>query len=108
MVKKLPSVFANKNVKGNGNNEKVFYSNYDRDAGNDVVASGDKRFSKNINQKLNDIFNASNYIYKADVEIVLRDKTVVKRIVGRNSTHLITMDNELIPIVDVVDIKKKS
>ena len=31
---------------------------------------------------------------------------VNKRIVGRNSTHLITIDNELIPITDILDIEK--
>lgn len=106
MNKKLPSVFANKSIKSSGNNEKVFYS-----SNSEVVDNSDRgivTFEKNINQKINDIFNSSNYIYKADVEIILGDKTVTKRIVGKNSTHLITMDNELIPITDIVDIKKKS
>ena len=56
---------------------------------------------------LNDIFNSSDYIYKADVEIKLKNVTVTKRIVGRNSTHLITIDNELIPLTDIIDIKRK-
>lgn len=63
--------------------------------------------NKNINQKINEVFNSSNYIYKADVELTLKSGTVVKRIVGRNSTHLITIENELIPISDVIDIKRK-
>ena len=60
---------------------------------------------KNINQKINEIFSSSRYIYKADVEITLKSGKVVKRIVGKNSVHLITYDNELIPISDIVDIK---
>ena len=41
------------------------------------------------------------------MEIKLKDGTVTKKIVGKNSTHLITMENELIPISDIVDIKTK-
>ena len=63
---------------------------------------------KNVNQKINDIFNSSTYVYKADVLIKLKNGEVVKKIVGRNSKHLITMDNELIPISDIVDIKKQN
>ena len=104
MDKKIPKVFANK-VDSDGNNEKVYHST--------DKAIDDKKevykftFEKNINQKINDIFNSSSYVYKADVLIKLKDETVSKKIVGRNSTHLITMDNELIPISDITDIEKK-
>lgn len=109
LEKKLPKVFANKVDKNAGNNENVFYSDHDNkvydkieDKVNSVGAP-----KKNINQKINDIFNSPNYIYKADVTIKLKNETITKRIVGRNSTHLITMENELIPISDIVDINIK-
>ena len=104
MDKKIPKVFANK-VDSDGNNEKVYHST-DKDI-NDKKEISKFSFEKNINQKINDIFNSSSYIYKADVLIKLKNETVTKRIVGRNSTHLITMENELIPISDIVDIKMK-
>lgn len=101
MNKKIPSVFANK-IKGNvGNNEKVFYSALS----SEEVENKEIKTPKNINQKINEIFSSSRYIYKADVEITLKSGKVVKRIVGKNSVHLITYDNELIPISDIVDIK---
>lgn len=104
MDKKIPKVFANK-VDSDGNNEKVYHST-------DKVLVDEKKdskfsYEKNVNQKINDIFNSSNYVYKADVLIKLRNENVSKRIVGRNSTHLITMENELIPISDIIDIEKK-
>lgn len=109
LEKKLPKVFANKVDKNAGNNEDVFYGTHDNRTNFDIENkdSDQKITKKNINQKLNDIFNAPNYIYKADVEIKLKDGTVTKKIVGKNSTHLITMENELIPISDIVDIKTK-
>lgn len=105
MEKKLPGIYANKIDKKIGNNNDVYYSSSDRK----VEEKSEKRSSslkgKNINQKLNEIFNSPNYIYKANVKIELKDKTVSKKIVGKNSTHLITIENELIPLSDIVDIE---
>lgn len=102
MNKKLPEMFANKVDKKAGNNTQVFDSSKE-DRGIQINKSTE---TKNINQKINEIFNSSTYIYKADVEIEINGKREVKRIVGKNSTHLITFENELIPITSVTDIKR--
>jgi len=102
MNKKLPEMFANKVDKTAGNNTQVFDSSKEER----TVHIEEKDTSKNINQKIKEIFNSSNYIYKADVEIEVNGKKMIKRIVGKNSTHLITFDNELIPITSVTDIKR--
>ncbi|MBR3209140.1 MAG: hypothetical protein IKF82_02615 [Bacilli bacterium] len=103
MEKKIPKVFANE-VNSKGNNNDTFYS-YESSLDNKEIKISNE---KNVNQKINDIFNSSTYVYKADVLIKLKNGEVVKKIVGRNSKHLITMDNELIPISDIVDIKKQN
>lgn len=98
-MNKLPNMFKNNITKKIDNNEEIYYSynNLERN----VLKKGE-----NVLQKINTIFSSNNYIYKADVEIVLKDKTINKRIIGRNKTHLITVDNDLIPISDILDIKK--
>lgn len=105
MEKKLPGVFANKVNGKAGNNEDVYCSFDNKEERTAKTPS--KLTGKNVNQKINEIFNSNSYIYKADVKITLKSGTVTKRIVGRNATHLITIDNELIPITDVVDIERK-
>ena len=105
MKKKLPGVFPGKVKKDSGNNKRVFYSSKAKNSINNKNVEPVLKLEKDIKQKINEIFNSPNYIYKADVEIRFNDKIVVKRIVGRNNTHLITMENELIPINDVIDIK---
>lgn len=119
MEKKLPKVFANKIEKEVGNNKNVFYSSKDglADDNLDIRSNSSDDFAnrvkdglikpKNVYQKLNDIFTSSRYVYKADVEITLKSGVVTKRIIGKNSNHLITIDNELIPISDIIDIKHK-
>lgn len=103
MDKKIPKIYANKINGKAGNNKDVYYSNLKNESRNQRDS---KILEKNINQKINDIFNSTNYIYKADVRLTLKTGTVTKRIVGRNSTHLITIDNELIPLTDILDIEK--
>lgn len=103
MEKKLPKVYANKIEGKTGNNEDV-YCSFDTKTERTVLTSN-KLKGKNVNQKLNEIFTSANYIYKADVKLTLKDSTVTKRIVGRNATHLITIDNELIPLSDIIDVE---
>ncbi len=96
-MKDLPKVFHNRLDKKFNNNESVYYS--DRDIKDDTIDN------RTILQKINDIFASPNYVYKANVEITLKDKKINKRIIGRNANYLITMDNNLIPITDIIDIK---
>ena len=100
-MKDLPKVFRNNINKKFNNNESVYYSNRGEKENNEITDS------KTILQKINEIFSSPNYVYKANVEITLKDKKVTKRIIGRNKDFIITMDNTLIPIRDIVDIKSK-
>lgn len=97
MEKKLPSVFANKDVR-NSNNETIYYSQID------LKKDRPSLIGKNVREKINSIFNSSHYIYKADVEIIFEDKVMNKRIIGRQGDYLLTFDNEKININDIVDI----
>lgn len=96
-MKELPKVFHNKINKNFNNNRSFYYSN------NEPIE--EEKDTRTITQKINDIFSSPNYIYKANVEITLKDKKIVKRIIGRNKNYIITMDNDLISINDIIDIK---
>lgn len=104
MDKKLPKVFANKINKNLDNNKSIFYSNKENI---DVVDNSIRNSNPavNINQKINSIFSSPKYVYKADVDITTNNGVVSKRVVGKNGTHLITIDNELIPISNIIDIE---
>lgn len=103
MEKKIPKVYANKIDKDVGNNDRIYYgSNQEK-----ITEEPKKNNNLNINQKINKIFSSPNYVYKADVVITLKDKTVTKKIIGRNKNSLITFDNELINVSDIIDIDYK-
>ena len=100
-MKDLPKVFQNNIDKKFNNNNSVYYSSND----NRSLNKEEIKDNRTILQKINEIFSSPNYVYKANVEITLKDKKVTKRIIGRNKDFIITMDNTLIPISDIVDIK---
>lgn len=103
MDKKLPKVFANKIDKELRNNEKVYY---EKNEVNIEPLKEEKTDEFTLNQKINKIFSSSRYVYKASVVITLNNGSKVnKKIIGRNKYELITMDNELIKISDIKDIK---
>ena len=108
MNKKLPKVFQNKIDKDVSNNNKFYYS-VNKTNESDVKENLNKKEikPKNINKKINEIFASPTYVYKANVEITTKDSTITTKVIGRNKSYLITMDNKTIPINDIVDIKLK-
>ena len=110
MEKKLPRVFANKIEKPLANNETVHYASKNDQ---ETQLNKDDRLESihiypkdSVMQKINRIFQSSNYIYKAEVKIKLKQETITKKIIGKNRDHLITMENELIPISEIIDIEQ--
>lgn len=96
-------LFINKINKKINNNETISYGD------NKIVkTSNNKEIVKSVYQKINDIFKSRNYIYKADVIIKMKNGDIEKRIIGKNSNYLMANDGELIPIKDILDIKRKN
>ena len=84
MKKNLPKVFKNKINKPLNNNSKVFYSSKNNTERN--YTSIDELFKQ-------------NEIYRINTTIELKDgRNIHKTIIGRSIKHLITINNELIPI----------
>lgn len=92
MKKNLPHVFKNTINKSLKNNEKVFYS---------------KEREKYQEINIDELFK-QNQIYRTDVKITLKNNNILeKNIIGRSINHLITSNNELIAIDDILKIEKK-
>lgn len=108
MSKDLPKMYQNSFNKEINNNRCVFSSLVDKKKERNkeqIINNNYDRFT--IEQKIFNIFNSKDYIYKADVTIVTDNQVLQKRIVGKNSNNLITIDNEYIPISIIRDIYKK-
>lgn len=88
MKKELPKIYQAKQNKNFTNNTSIFYGAYQ-----------DRQKSINID----DLFKI-NEIYRTSVKLVLKNKTVEKIIIGRTQNNLITLDNEIIPISEIIEI----
>ena len=107
MDKKLPGVFVNRINKKLTNNESVFYERSNMNINNKVSNKVNVDKDKTVNEKINSIFSSDSYVYKMEVTIKLKDKTLTKKIIGRNKKDLITIEGEVINIDDIVDIYPK-
>lgn len=110
-MKELPKMYRNKIEKDITNNERIFSTMFNDNYNINSIQKNEARTSiinnKNnytIEQKIVNIFNSPNYIYKIDVVIITDKGSSNKRIVGKTKTELITMDNEYIPINTIRDI----
>ncbi|MFA5604219.1 MAG: hypothetical protein WDA12_05165 [Bacilli bacterium] len=104
MEKKLPKVFVNKVDRVLTNNEKVSYGLSENHNIEPIEKLIVKKTNMDVNQKIRAIFNSPGYVYKASVVIKLKNGTIQKQIIGKNNTHIITIENELIPINEILDI----
>jgi len=131
MKKKLPKVFANNITKTIDNNEKIYTSinqnnqtetleKYKTTEKQEKETSIQKQMiqqptKKKINQtkkqseiimqKINKIINTKEYIYKIPVKITTNKKEITTKIIGKNNKNIITIENELIKIEDIINIE---
>jgi hypothetical protein len=107
MNKKLPNLYVNKIEKVIDNNERVFYSALKPEVVVENVSElpiDDE--NQSVGDKVDELFNSPNYVYKMHATITLKDKTVMsKDIIGQMEGKLITIDEDLIDIDDIRDIK---
>lgn len=131
MKKKLPKVFANNITKTIDNNEKIYTSinqnnqtetleKYKTTEKKEKETSIQKQMiqqptkkkinqtkkqSETIMQKINKIINTKEYIYKIPVKITTNKKEITTKIIGKNKKNIITIENELIKIEDIINIE---
>lgn len=94
-MKKRPHLFRNNINKEINNNMKVYYTN---------------SYSENentIDEKLNKLLEKNGYIFNLDVIIKTNDSTYDTRLAGKIKNYLITLDNKIIPIKDIIEITEK-
>ena len=95
----LPNVFQNKSINYKKDSQDIFYGNKQ-----DIKL---KKTNIDIQKKLKNIFNSTKYVYKLNVHIITNKTDFDTIIIGKTNTHLITYDNDLINIKDIIDIYEK-
>ena len=98
-MKKLPKLYTNTFDKKIDNSKEYITVR-------ESVVEEDKLNRYDINKKIDMIFKSKNYIYKVNVLIKFNDREMNATLIGKTNDNLITIDNKLIKITDIYDIKK--
>lgn len=61
----------------------------------------------NIKPQLDEIFSGLVYPYNISVEIITKDKKYDTSIIARTKDHILTHEDNIIPIKEIISIKKK-
>lgn len=101
MKKELPKMYHSHITKEIDNVQNI-YSSINNKFDNNIRTTSYNKFD--IENKINDIFNSPNFVYKADVNILTDKGLLKKRIVAKRNGYLITINNETIPINSIKDI----
>lgn len=112
MSKKLPGIYQNHIPARLSNNTNVFYSQYENvfpKANGKVVSSVSQESEKkpSVEEMIQEIFGTSGYVFNIPVEIRTHHQTYDTYIATKAKNNLITMDNEIIPIREIVSIQRK-
>ena len=110
-MKKLPKVFQNELKKTIKNNKEVCYLKNEETKSEQIKIKNKKEETlnniQNITEILNKIFNGIGYSYNIPLEIKTNDKIYNTSLIAKTSNNLITIDNEIIPISNIICINYK-
>lgn len=116
---KKPKVFANPIEKRLYNNQEVFDSDTNMESNtldsfrnnninNDYLYIEEDNYRNlSIVDKIEKLLNRNGYIFNVDVIIKTKDKVYKTKIAGKVNNHLITLDNDIINISDIIDLEFK-
>ena len=104
MKDKFPEIYKNKikNIKSRVQKDYYYHGSKTEDEKMKI-----KKISKSeLLDKIENLFKNKDFIYKADVTIMLKNgDNIDKRVISFKEGNLITLDNEKINIDDILDIK---
>ncbi len=95
-MKKLPKLYKNEITKNISNNKKYCY-----------LQNENVKEDKTITEKIENIFNGIGYSYNIPVTIKTKDKEYNTSLVSKTKNNLVTLDNEIIKIEDILSLEIK-
>lgn len=108
-MKKLPKIRQFELTKNIHNNKKIFDSlkdnNIAKSSVDEAYMKDEEKDNLSVDKKIKQLLTNSTYIFNTEVTLVFTDREKKCNIAGIVNNHIITMDNEIIKINDLKDIK---
>lgn len=102
-MKKLPKVYQNDFNKKISNNKEICYLS---DTKEENIPTTNE--STNVEVVLDEVFNGLGYAYNIPLKIKTSTKVYETSLIAKTKYNLITLDNEIIPIEEIINIEKKN
>ena len=96
MNKKIPNIYKKEITKDHINNKTV--SSVKKEISNT------KTDNISVSEKLNKLFKSNRYVFNIGVIIKTKKKDYDTKIIGRIKNSIITMEDDVIPIIEIDDI----
>ncbi len=101
-MKKLPKIYRGE-IKSNNLSMYDSLKNIDlKDATNNLKID---LSNLSVREKLQKLMNQNNYMFNTKVVLIFQDEEINTNIAGIYNNHIITMDNKIISIDKLIDIK---
>lgn len=111
MKKELPEIFKKSVDSKHCNNKKVFYTSENKETTETqqtiTITTNDNVINNSLStveEKIRKLFKSSRYIFNINVLIKTDKKDYDTKIAGKVKNSLVTVDNEVIPIIEINDI----
>lgn len=95
-MKKLPKIYQNDIIKEINNNKKQCYVS---------LKEPEKITLSTIT--LDEVFSGLGYPYNILLEIKTKKETYITSLIAKTKNNVVTIDNEIIPISEIISIHKK-
>ena len=97
MNKKLPNIFKKDITKDHINNKTI-------SSVNNKPIENKKCDNLSVSEKLNKLFKSNRYVFNIGVIIKTKKKDYDTKIIGKIKNSIITMEDDVIPIIEIEDI----
>ena len=103
MKKELPGIYKKTVDKNHANNKKMCYASESEKTVEKEIFNQSSSITT-VEEKIRKLFKSSRYIFNIRVLIKTDKKDYDTKIAGKVKNSLVTIDNEVIPIVEINDI----
>lgn len=101
---KLPKIYQNTIHKEINNNKKVYYGMKLEESG---VVEESATTKEEIETLIDDIFSLPTYSFNIPLLIHTKNKVYDTSLIARRNNSLLTFDNDIIPLAEIIKIEKK-
>lgn len=104
-MKKLPKIYQSELNKVHNNREVFDSLKEENDNKPSKTKTNINYDTLSVREKIKELINQNSYIFNTKVKIIINNTEKECQIAGVVNNHIITMDNEIIKIEDIKDIK---